>query len=145
MILDYGHNIEGYKGVLSAIKNISNGKTYGIVGIPGDRSDDMALEIGKITAEYLDYIIIKEDEDLRNRKKGEMAQLISDGISKINSKKKHEIILNEDKALIKALNMAKVGDTIVMFFENMDPLLGVMGEFVKHKKEGNFIKASSLN
>ena len=35
IILDYGHNIEGYKKVLPTLRYITNGKITGIIGVPG--------------------------------------------------------------------------------------------------------------
>ncbi|MDZ5035294.1 cyanophycin synthetase, partial [Clostridium perfringens] len=96
VILDYGHNLDGYNAVLSAVRDMNRGAIYGVVGIPGDRSNDMALDIGKISCEYLDYIIVKEDKDLRGRKKGEIAEIIVNGILSKNSKKKYEVVLKEE-------------------------------------------------
>lgn len=145
VILDYGHNIDGYNAVLSAVKYINKGKLYGIVGIPGDRSDDMALEIGKISSHHLDYIIVKEDKDLRGRKQGEIAQLIVDGVKKRDTKKKYEVVLREEEALIKALNISQKGDTIVMFFEDMAPLVNIINEFSIYKDENSYIDKSISN
>ncbi len=145
VILDYGHNIDGYNAVLSAVKHINKGKLYGIVGIPGDRSNDMALEIGKISSQHLDYIIVKEDKDLRGRNQGEIAQLIVDGAKKINAKKKCEVVLKEEEALIRALNISQKGDTIVMFFEDMAPLVNIINEFSIYKEDNSYIEKSISN
>ncbi|MDZ4957233.1 cyanophycin synthetase, partial [Clostridium perfringens] len=114
IILDYGHNLDGYNAVLSAIRDMNKGTVYGVVGIPGDRNNNMALEIGKISSKYLDYIIVKEDKDLRGRNKGEIAELIVNGIKVENSRKKYEVILKEEEAFNRALSMAKSGDTVVV-------------------------------
>ena len=47
IILDYGHNIEGYKGVLDAVKGIEHNNLIGVIGMPGDRPDSHILEVGK--------------------------------------------------------------------------------------------------
>ncbi|WP_411169021.1 cyanophycin synthetase [Clostridium sp. MB05] len=135
VILDYGHNLDGYNAVLSAVRDMNRGAIYGVVGIPGDRSNDMALDIGKISCEYLDYIIVKEDKDLRGRKKGEIAEIIVNGILSKNSKKKYEVVLKEEEALVKALNIAQKGDTVVVFFEDIEPLVSIIKEFSDYKDE----------
>ncbi|ASW44083.1 cyanophycin synthetase [Clostridium isatidis] len=126
IILDYGHNIDGYKAVLSSIKNLCTAKLYGVIGIPGDRKDDVAIKIGEISSEFLDYIIIKEDRCLRGRKRGEIAELIEKGVKQYSRNKKYEIILGEDEALTKAISLASKGDYIIVFYEKIDPLIKII-------------------
>lgn len=131
IILDYGHNIEGYNIVLKSLKKITNNKIYGVIGIPGDRSNEVADRIAKITTEFLDYIIIKEDKDLRGRKSGEMSTLIEEGIRKSSPSKEYEIILKEEDALLKALSLSKEGEYIIVFFEDYDLLIKVINNYRK--------------
>ncbi|MDV4149505.1 cyanophycin synthetase [Clostridium sp. AL.422] len=145
VVLDYGHNADGYNAVLSALKEISNGKLYGVVGIPGDRLDESAIDIGRICAKFLDYTIIKEDKDLRGRNSGEIAKLIEDGLVKENKNKKYEVILREEDALIKAINTAKEGDTIVVFFEELKPLVKIIEEFKMFDEGDKEFRSKALN
>ena len=145
IILDYGHNVDGYKAVLTSIKKLNINNLYGVIGIPGDREDKMAKEIGAIASELLDYIIVKEDKDLRGRKSGEIAGFIEDGIKSIRNKKKYEIILNEEQAFIRALTMAKKGDSIVVFFEDMEALIRIIEEFKVEHKESMDYRYTALN
>ncbi|WP_195265851.1 MULTISPECIES: cyanophycin synthetase [unclassified Clostridium] len=137
VILDYGHNVDGYNSVLSAVKEINNGMLYGVIGIPGDRSNETAKEIGRIASKYLDYSIVKEDKDLRGRKQGEIAQLIVDGMRSSSDRKKYEVILREEDAFEKALNMANSGDTVIVFFEDMKPLVNIINKFSSYREERN--------
>lgn len=145
VILDYGHNSDGYNAVLSSLKKINNGKVYGVIGIPGDRADNAVKEIGEISAKYLDYIIIKEDQDLRGRSTGEVAKLIERGILNYNKNKKYEIILKEEDALIKALTMAKSGDSIIIFFEKIEMLKKVISNYVKERELIEKYKFDAIN
>ena len=126
VILDYGHNIEGYKNVLSSLKNMSINKIIGVIGMPGDRSDYDIKQIGTLSSKLLDKIIIKEDIDKRGRKTGEVSEIIKKAVIKENSKIDCRIILNEVEALKEALKQAETGDTIIVFFEKLNPLLGVI-------------------
>lgn len=129
VILDYGHNIEGYTAVLKSLSKMKKDKLIGIVGIPGDRQDSMALKIGNICAEYMDYIYIKEDEDRRGRNPNEIASLIKQGIEGHNSGKAHEVCLDEIKALKSALDKCGPEDVIIVFYENMEPLIEVINKY----------------
>ncbi|WP_040210581.1 cyanophycin synthetase [Clostridium polynesiense] len=131
VILDYGHNIEGYKAVLSAAENIPHNRLIGVIGVPGDRLNENVCEIAKISSKYLDYIYIKEDEDKRGRKTGEIASLLEEGIIENPGKSnKYEIILDEIDALDKAMAKALPGDLIIIFFEDYDRV----DNFIKSKK-----------
>ncbi|MPQ32831.1 cyanophycin synthetase [Clostridium estertheticum] len=127
VILDYGHNIEGYKVVLDAVKDIKHNKLIGVIGVPGDRSDSHILNMGKCAGENFDYILIKENKDGRGRLKGQVADLLEKGVLKsnfniINIKK----ILEEKEAFKMALDIAKPGDIVIVFFEKDESLLEII-------------------
>ncbi|GIM29651.1 cyanophycin synthetase [Clostridium polyendosporum] len=131
VILDYGHNIDGYKSVLEALKDIPHKNLIGIIGVPGDRSDSSIERIGSICGEAFDYIYIKEDIDSRGRKSGEVAQIILKGINKtVNMKRGVYLVLDELQALKTALTRAKTGDVIIVFFEQFQNLV----EYIKQKQ-----------
>lgn len=124
VILDYGHNIEGYKAVLSCINKLkTKNKLIGVVGVPGDRQDNVIKEIGEICCEYLDEIIIKEDKDRRGRSIGEVSQLLKISMLKNSNKKNVKVYLDEVDALEYAIKISKKDDIIIVFYENIEPLL----------------------
>ena len=125
IILDYGHNYEGYKGILESLLKIKTNKIIGVVGIPGDRSDENIIRIGELCGEYLDYTIIKEDRDLRGRESGEVAKLINTGLEK-DKNNKSMIILEEKEALLKAIEISNEGDIVIVFYERLEPLVSMI-------------------
>lgn len=132
VILDYGHNIDGYEKVIKALKKMKFNKVTGIIGVPGDRENKTMIEIGKISGKFFDSIKIKEDKDLRGRERGEVANIINDGV--LSSKKeetKVEIILKEEEALKKALEEGEEGEGIIVFFEDYDSLYKIIDDFKK--------------
>ena len=129
VILDYGHNIEGYRAVLKCLKKIKDKRVIGVIGIPGDRKDNMALSVGKLCGKYIDKIYIKEDRDKRGRKKEEMARLLEKGVLLSGEKKFYKIILDEKEALKEALKTSLKGDIIVVFYEELQPLIDVINEY----------------
>lgn len=128
VILDYGHNIEGYNRVLQSLRQIPSGKITGIIGLPGDRTNHCANEIGRISAGFVDKIIIKEDKCKRGRKRGEVAKLIEEGVLGVKPDFDYKIILDESEALKYALKEATEGDTIIVFYEKQEPLIKVIEE-----------------
>jgi len=127
IVLDYGHNIEGYKAVLGGAAKIKHKKLIGIIGVPGDRKDSNVLKVGNIAGENFDYIYIKEDEDRRGRKVGEIANLIKTGVLQSGFPSENiKEVMDEKIALEIAIKNAKYGDLIIIFFEKYEPLLQIV-------------------
>ena len=126
IILDYGHNIEGYKAIFSAINKMKNNKVIGVIGMPGDRRDETVESIGELCSQYLDIILIKEDKDRRGRRKGEMAKLLESGVRKGVNNKSYRVRLDEIDALKEAINISNTGDIIIVFYEELQPLIDII-------------------
>jgi cyanophycin synthetase len=129
VILDYAHNIEGYKAVIFSLKKIK-GKSnlIGVIGIPGDRKNDIAYEIGEICANNLDKIVIKEDKDKRGRKSGEIAELLEKSILQSNKNADLRICLDEVQALKYAIEISNKDDIIIVFYEKLESLLNFINK-----------------
>ena len=136
VILDYGHNIDGYKCVLDGLKNIKHNRLIGVIGVPGDRPDSHILDVGNCAGENFDYIYIKEDEDRRGRAKGEVADLLLNGIQKSKVQGTNVIkIPKETEAFKAALDFAKPGDIVIIFFEkHMEPLIDIINNKIEESK-----------
>ena len=121
VLLDYGHNKEGYQKTLEMAESMCKGKMTLVLGAPGDRMDDQLIELGRVSSKYGKYFIVKEDEDLRERDKSEVARLISQGLKEKNvPDEKISIINNEQEAIAKSINTADIGDLIVIFYDNFE-------------------------
>lgn len=130
IILDYGHNIEGYRAVISSLRKMKNNNSLiGVIGIPGDRKDEVAQEVGRICAQGLDKIIIKEDKDKRGREEGEISDLLKKSIINYNKDANLTICLDEVQALQYAVKISKKNDIIVVFYESLKNLV----DFIKGK------------
>ncbi|TRV09960.1 MAG: cyanophycin synthetase [Microcystis wesenbergii Mw_MB_S_20031200_S109] len=117
-LIDYAHNPAGYEAVGGFVGNWS-GEKVGVVGGPGDRRDDDLILLGKLSAQMFDRIIVKEDNDTRGRRRGEVADLILRGISQENASMRPEVILDETEALEKALSTVSEGGLVVIFPESV--------------------------
>lgn len=116
VLIDYAHNSASYEALGGFIRNW-HGEKVGVVGGPGDRRDEDLINLGKLSAQIFDRIIVKEDEDKRGRGEGEVAQLISQGIAQENQQIQYETILKEEDAINKALSQASPGCLIVFLPE----------------------------
>lgn len=127
VVLDYGHNIDGYLSVIDGLKSMNYKSMVGIIGMPGDRSDEVITKVGEICGKAFDEIYIKEDCDRRGREIGEVAELLKIGVTKTNAKSP-KIILNELDALDAAINNSKPGTLIIQFYEDFDKLSSYLKE-----------------
>jgi cyanophycin synthetase len=136
VLLDYGHNQDGYLNVLKFAKSLKYRKMILVLGAPGDRENRQYVEMGKLASDYGNIFIIKEDEDLRGRKPGEVAQLFKEGLL---AKKVDEgqilIIKEEDQAVKKAVELADNNDLIVVFYEKLQLCKDIALKALQEKQE----------
>lgn len=127
VVLDYGHNKDGYHAVAGAVARVAKGNKIGVIGLAGDREDQMVRDTGKVAATYFNRIILKEDKDLRGREAGEISRLLLEGItSGPNSSVFTEYVPDEAEALEKALSYASPGDWVVAFYEKFEKVRDVV-------------------
>ncbi|MDU2063832.1 MAG: cyanophycin synthetase [Sporomusaceae bacterium] len=116
--IDYGHNPAGYSALIQTVKQLGAKRLVGVIAAPGDRQDSCILNIGRKAGCGFDKVIIKEDEDLRGRRPGEVAALLRQGMMEGGlTAKQIEVIYSETEAVRAALTQAKAGDLIVIFYE----------------------------
>ncbi|MBM7581509.1 cyanophycin synthetase [Caldicoprobacter guelmensis] len=133
VVVDYAHNISGYTHVIEAIKKMGASRTVGIIGVPGDRQDSSIRRIGFIAGKGFDRVIIKEDVDLRGRRRGEVAKLLEEGVLSAGMDPNNvEVILSEVEALKTAIKRAKTGDLIVIFYEKLEPIMATIKEVLSN-------------
>ncbi|EDX71774.1 cyanophycin synthetase [Coleofasciculus chthonoplastes PCC 7420] len=126
-LVDYAHNAASYEAVGGFVRNWS-GERVGVVGGPGDRRDEDFINLGRLSADIFDRIIIKEDADLRGRPSGEAAELIRKGILETNPDREYEIILNETDAINTALDGVASGGLVVIFPEKVSGTIRLIEE-----------------
>ncbi|MDK2992793.1 MAG: cyanophycin synthetase [Clostridiales bacterium] len=124
VIVDYAHNVESYKSVISALKQMNPARLIGVIGAPGDRRDEDIIEMGRIAGHGFDRIIIKEDIELRGRQTGEVSRLLQQGALKAGMPKSSmNIVLSETDAISAAMGQAQPGDIVIVFYERLEPIL----------------------
>lgn len=123
IILDYGHNIAGYEAIIDSLNSMKKENITGIIGVPGDRSNEHIQKIGKLCSENFSKIYIKEDKDTRGRKVGEVAQVLLSAVKLKKTDLKIKVILDEIEAFEDAFKNSNIGDTIIIFYEDIDSLL----------------------
>ena len=124
-LVDYAHNPASYKALGSFVRSWT-GERIGVVGAPGDRRDEDFIALGRLSAQMFDRILVKEDDDPRGRHRGEVANLICQGIEREKSDCRYESILKETKAIDIALDEASQGSLVVILPEKVGRTLDLI-------------------
>ncbi|MBW4623310.1 MAG: cyanophycin synthetase [Cyanosarcina radialis HA8281-LM2] len=119
VLVDYAHNPHSYEAVGGFVRNWKTGIKIGVIGAPGDRRNEDFIALGKLSASIFDRIIVKEDDDTRGRTRGEVAELICQGIRQAMPDRRHESILDENQAILTALDEAPDGSLVAILPESI--------------------------
>lgn len=127
VLVDYGHNLEGYVSTLQTLKKLNPKRIIGVVGIPGDRRNESIVNVSQAAVRFCDHIIIKEDVDRRGRQVGEVAGIMLEAVLAAGVNKDNvNVELSEPVAVERSLKMAREGDIVVVFYEKLKPVLEVI-------------------
>ena len=99
MLADFAHNPHGLKLLCDFVSKLDYPVKVGVISGTGDRRDDDIRELGQISAQYFDEIIIRCDKNLRGRTADEIIGLLKEGIESVNPAIPVMTIPNEDQAL----------------------------------------------
>jgi len=134
VVLDYGHNAEAFTEVFNIATSLKPSKITAIIAAAGDRMDKYIIELGEISAEFCDKIIIREQADLRGRNVGESASLIHIGVNNKGFDENNlSIIYKEEDAIINAMENAEEGEVIVLFTQCLDVIMPAINQYLKRK------------
>ncbi|GGJ08764.1 cyanophycin synthetase [Alicyclobacillus cellulosilyticus] len=126
VVLDYGHNPDGFAKVGAWLRQWPHQRLLCVVGVPGDRADHVIRAAGRAAAEVFDVLVVKEDQDKRGRVPGEVAQILAREIGAAAPDKPCWIELDECAALMRALREMRPGDIVIAFYEHLDPLVHML-------------------
>lgn len=119
VLIDYAHNPHSYKALGGFVQNWTDGDRIGVIGAPGDRRDEDFVELGTLSADLFDRMIIKEDDDNRGRERGNTAEFIVQGVKATKPDARYEVILDETQAIEAALESATPGSLVVILPESV--------------------------
>jgi cyanophycin synthetase len=129
VMLDYGHNPEAFAAICRMAARWTDRRVTGIIGVPGDRDNTVVEAAGRVAARGFHRVIIKEDEDLRGRAKGEVAKLLCEAVNDESPETECRIVLDEVAALRSELEGMRDGQVVVVFFDRLEPVAKLLAEF----------------
>jgi cyanophycin synthetase len=129
VIVDYGHNPDAFEAVSRMTAQWHGRRVTCILGVPGDRDDRLIEDAGRIAARGFHRIIIKEDRDLRGRRRGEVAGLLCRAVNEASPDRECLTVLDEIEAFSQQLKEMKEGDVTVIFYDQLEPVLEVLAQY----------------
>jgi cyanophycin synthetase len=129
VMLDYGHNPEAFAAVCRTAARWKGRRVTCIVGVPGDRSDALVEQAARIAARGFERVVVKEDEDLRGRRPGEVAEIMRRAVKDETPWRECEVALREEEALRHELHRLGPDGVVVVFYDKMEPLCRALAEF----------------
>ena len=131
-LVDFAHNQAGLKLLGEFVGKMEGSPKVGIISGTGDRRDEDIRDLGRLSAQYFDEIIIRQDKHLRGRTAEEIVNLLVEGINETRTKEiPITIIYNEKEAIMHAYNTAKTGSLITVMCDVVTEAL----EMIKGLKE----------
>lgn len=111
VLIDYAHTPDGLENVLRSVRDFCKGRLLVVFGCGGDRDKAKRPMMGRIAAEYADYVIVTSDNP-RTEEPMEIIGQILAGME--NSSTPRTVEENRRKAICLALQEAKKDDMIVL-------------------------------
>lgn len=134
VLIDFAHNADGFRGIKEFLSGVESPYKIGIITGTGDRRDDDIRDLGRISAEMFDHIIIRQDKFLRGRKAEDIVKLLLEGINERNPNQSYEYIPKEIEALEHALSIAKPGTFITALSDVIDNAIDVVQSYLDKER-----------
>jgi cyanophycin synthetase len=120
VILDYGHNQDAIISMGKMLAHFPGYTKSSVFGLPGDRSQDLILKTVTSAANVFDKFILRDDDDLRGRKAGEMPALMCEAIRKLKPECECTTILSESSAVDFALENIRPKEIVTIFYDDFE-------------------------
>ena len=131
-----GDFVDKTADALDGTNDLGHVSRIGVIATAGDRRDADMRELGEVAARHFDVVIVREDRELRGRQRGEVAELIAEGVREAMGDgarcKQVEIVLDELEGTRHAMTRSNPGDLIVIC---VDQHAAVMAELESYGRQ----------
>jgi cyanophycin synthetase len=123
VLVDYAHNPAAVQGLMDLVRRMQAQRRIGVITAPGDRRDEDLLDVGR-SCSGLDYVILKEDGDLRGRRQGEVVSLIAAGLAEAGVEQDRiEIVYSEEEAVSRGIECLGDQGLLVVLVDDVPAVL----------------------
>jgi cyanophycin synthetase len=151
VFVDYCHNapamkvlgdfVDRYADQRAGQSDLGKLSRIGMVSTAGDRRDDDMRELGAVAAHHFDVVVVREDERLRGRRRGETAALIAEGAKTEMAQegvrcRQVEVVLDEGDAVRHCMARANPGDVVVLCVDKHAEVLAELERLTSSAQAG---------
>lgn len=129
VLMDFAHNPAGFRGLRKFIENLNTTKLTGILSGVGDRRDEDIREMGKLSAETFDKLIIRRGDYLRGRTEDEVYDLFKEGIAESGKELETNFIKESKDAIFGAFDNAQEGELVVILADTVSKDIAFVDEY----------------
>ena len=129
IMVDFAHNPDGLRGIKDFLSTLDVKHSTGIISGTGDRRDEDLREIGRISAQMFDNVIICQEKYLRGRSREEMISLLVDGLKEVKPEIDIQIINKSKEAFDYAVNNIETGTFITIIGDSVTDAVGLVQNF----------------
>lgn len=131
VILDYGHNTAALRACMEAISVMDERPTTMVIGLPGDRRDADLISTIEATIPHIDYYVLHDLQDRRERAPLEVPQLLR---QRIPARIKSDFAEGPEDAIYKAWSHVKPGERLIIIADIVDEAIEIL-QRLKHTAE----------
>jgi cyanophycin synthetase len=136
-MIDFAHNPDGFNGVKAFLNTIDSSYKIGLIAGTGDRRDEDIREVGRLTAQMFDYILLRQEDHLRGRTKENILTLLIEGIKEVDPNKPYEVIAgSNEEGVAYAISKARPGAFIVTLSDAVYNAVEIVQNFLEKEKLG---------
>jgi cyanophycin synthetase len=123
LLIDYAHNPAAVQGLMELVQQLPARRRIGVLAAPGDRRDEDIRALGRL-AGSLDHVVVKEDDDRRGRRRGEVATLLIEGLRAAGvPDERVEVVHSEIEAVERAVALLGTNDLAVVLADDVRGVL----------------------
>jgi cyanophycin synthetase len=121
VILDYAHNPAAVRAMSSVVDRFAaKGRRILVFSAPGDRRDEDIADIAAAAAGHFDFYVCKCDDNRRGRGHDEVAVMLKSKLLEVGVPADHiEIVVDEQEAIQRGLELAKAADLLLVLGDNI--------------------------
>ncbi len=129
VLMDFAHNPAGLKALGDFIHKLSYAKVTGVLTGVGDRRDEDLREMGKISAEIFDKLIIRAGNYLRGRSAEEVFALLEEGVKESGKELEFKIISESEKSIFNSFDEAEKGELVVILADSVSKDIAIVNKY----------------
>ncbi|MGL4372184.1 MAG: UDP-N-acetylmuramoyl-L-alanyl-D-glutamate--2,6-diaminopimelate ligase, partial [Turicibacter sp.] len=125
IVIDYAHNSDAIFQVLTCINTIVKGDIITVIGAGGNRDHTKRKVMGKHATSLSDHVFFTSDNPRNEDPLSIIYELISDA-----TRDNYTIVVDRDKAIEAAINLAKPKDIVVVLGKGHEKTQNINGEIL---------------